>query len=61
MNRAEAISATPAALRAGLSAESMRRKILRGEIKGWIREGKFYADLAALDAWIAEQRQAIPS
>ena len=55
------VSSSAAAMQAQLSAEQLRRRILRGEIKGQLIGGRYVVDAASLAAWIAENRQPAPA
>jgi hypothetical protein len=55
------IPASPAAQKAGLSSEQMRRRLMRGEIKGELVAGRWLVDAASLAAWIARQPEPQPA
>ncbi len=61
MKKPDSMASATAALQAGLSAQALRRKILLGEIKGSLRDGKYFADRDSLQQWIARNRERQPA
>ena len=52
----ERIPASAAAIRAQLTQEQLRRRVARGEIKGFLVDGKYYVEGGSLAKWISEHR-----
>ena len=57
----ERIPAPAAAIRAQLTQEQLRRRVARGEIKGFLIDGKYYVEARSLATWIDEHRAAAPA
>lgn len=55
------IPASAAALEARLSSEQLRRRILRGEIRGELVAGRWIVDASSLATWIDRHSHPAPA